>query len=99
MARRGVGLGVAMSSSNPSGIKDARVRDPESWLKDSAEEIRGCMATLGAAGWSLWDIAAALDCGRTALWSWRTGCADMPTSKFRRLKKIAADVAAKRRTG
>ena len=70
----------------------AHVRNPEAWLKDSAEEVRGLMATLGAAGWSLWDIAAALDCGRTALWSWRTGAADMPASKFRRLKNLAAQL-------
>jgi hypothetical protein len=68
------------------------VRDPEQWLRESAQEVASYMAVLGGAGWSLWDIAAALDCGRTALWSWRTGTSDMPTSKFRRLKKLAAQV-------
>jgi hypothetical protein len=75
----------------------ARVRSAEQWLSAAAEEIRGYMAELGASGLSLWDIAAGLNCGRTALWSWRTGAADMPTSKFLKLRKWAGEVAAKRR--
>lgn len=75
------------------------VREPEQWLRDSAEEIRGLMAILGAAGWRLWDLAAALDCGRTALWSWRTGAADMPASKLRRLRALAAEVGARKVVG
>jgi hypothetical protein len=75
------------------------VPDPKAWLKDSACEIREHMATLGAAGWSLWDLAEALKCGRVTLWRWRTGADDMPASKFRRLKRLAAEVAAQRRVG
>jgi hypothetical protein len=75
----------------------ASVRHPEQFLAEAAEEIRGYMATLGADGWSLWDIAAALDCGRTALWSWRTGAGDMPLSKFKKLKQLAAECSAKRK--
>ena len=77
-------------------VRRAGVREPEQFLRESAEEIRGYMATLGSAGWSLWDIAAALSCGRTALWSWRTGAGDMPTSKFKKLRALAAEVGKRR---
>jgi len=70
----------------------ARVRNPEQWLAAAAAEVREHMAVLGAAGWSLWDIAAALDCGRTALWSWRTGASDMPGSKLLALRALAHEV-------
>ena len=72
-------------------VRRACVRNPEQLLKESAAEVREHMATLGAAGWTLWDIAAALHCGRTALWSWRTGAGDMPGSKLRELRRLAAE--------
>lgn len=72
-------------------IRRAGVADPQQWLRDSAVEIREHMATLGAIGWSLWDLAEALNCDRTALWRWRTGAADMPASKFRKLRALAAE--------
>ena len=80
-------------------VRRAGVREPEQFLRESAEEIRGLMAICGAAGWRLWDLCAALDCGRTALWSWRTGAGDMPASKLRKLRHLALEAQTKRRTG
>lgn len=69
----------------------ARVQNPERFLYESACEVRELLATLGRSGWSLWDIAASLDCSRTSLWSWRTGAGDMPASKLRHLRALAAE--------
>jgi hypothetical protein len=87
-----------MSSQLKPPIR-ASVRDAEHFLAEAAEDIRGYMAILGGAGWSLWDIAAALKCGRTALWSWRTGAGDMPLSKFKKLRALATEAGEKRKVG
>lgn len=77
----------------------ARVRDLDAWGKKVAVEVRNHMAFLGASGMTLWDIAAKLDCSRTALVSWRNGANEMPASKLERLRDAAGEVAAKRRVG
>jgi len=53
------------------------------------------MAFLGSQGWTLWDIAAALDCSRTALVSWRNGAADMPARMLLKLRHVTAERARK----
>jgi hypothetical protein len=68
----------------------ARVQDPERWSKAVAQEVRGHMAELGAIGWTLWDIAAAVGCSRTSLVSWRSGAAEMPASKLLLLREVVA---------
>ncbi len=72
-------------------LAKARVRDLDSWGKAIAVEVRGHMAALGASGLTLWDIAAKLDCSRTALVSWRNGANEMPASKLERLRSFVAE--------
>jgi hypothetical protein len=86
-----------MSDVKLRPLARARVRDLGSWSKLVATEVRGLMATCGAAGMTLWDIAAKLDCSRTALMSWRAGANEMPASKLLALRALAAEVEGKRR--
>ena len=73
----------------------ARVRNPDTFGAAVATEVRGHMAFLGSQGWTLWDIAAALDCSRTALVSWRNGAADMPARMLLKLRHVTAERARK----
>ncbi len=69
----------------------ACVRNPDSFSKAVACEVRELMAYLGAAGWSLWDIAEAVGCSRTALVSWRNDAADMPMKRMLKLRAVVAE--------
>ena len=69
------------------------------WLARVSAEVRGHVATLGAAGWRLWDVAVALDCSPRSIVSWRKGAAEMPATKLERLRALAAEVGGKRRSG
>lgn len=72
-------------------VRRCGIPDPEAWLKAVAQELREHMAVLGAAGWRLSDICAALGVGSTTLWRWRRGVADMPASKLLQLRALAAE--------
>ncbi len=86
-------------SDQPKGPAKARVRDLDAYGKAVAVEVRGHMAALGALGWSLWDIAEAVGCSRTALVSWRNGANDMPARKLLKLRDVVVANPGKRRTG
>ena len=77
----------------------AGVRNPDSYSMRVACEVRELMAELGALGWTLWDIADACRCSRTALVSWRNNAADMPAKKLLRLRDVVKENAGRRRTG
>lgn len=77
-----------MSDRKLRPLAACRVQDSEHWSRAVATEVRGHLAALGATGWTLWDIAAALACSRTSLVSWRSGGAEMPASKLLRLRAI-----------
>lgn len=78
----------------PSNIKPlarCRVPNPDFWDNAVAAEARGLMAQLGGIGWDFADIAAALDCGRTTLYAWRTGESSMPAAKLLQLRAVVAE--------
>lgn len=72
-------------------LRKCGVPDSESFARDVTVEVRGLMAQLGGIGWDFQDIATALDCGRTTLYSWRTGAQDMPAAKLKRLHAIVRE--------
>ena len=72
-------------------VRSARVPDPDFWNNAVATEARGLMAQLGGLGWDFVEIAAALDCGRTTLYAWRTGESSMPAAKLLQLRAIVAE--------
>lgn len=75
---------------NVRPLKKCGVPDAESFSREVTVEVRGLMAQLGGIGWDFQDIATALDCGRTTLYSWRTGAADMPAAKLKLLHAVVA---------
>lgn len=79
-------------------LSAARVRNPDAYSQAVAREVRELMAELGSLGWTLWDIAAACDCSRTALVSWRNDAADMPAKRLLRLRDVVRDNAGRRRS-
>jgi hypothetical protein len=102
MAMRRPGLPGELSSSGNvlrapcheqsiSTAKSGRVPDSDFWNNAVATEARGLMAQLGGIGWDFADIAAALECGRTTLYSWRTGEASMPAAKLLHLRALVAE--------
>ncbi len=76
-------------------VASCRVPDLDIWDRAVAVEARGLMAQLGGIGWDFYEIAAALDCGRTTLYSWRTGETSMPAAKLLRLRALVAESVKK----
>lgn len=79
-----------MSERKLATVIPLRVQDAAHYSRLVATEVRGHVTQLGALGWTLWDVAAALDCSRRSVVSWRHGAAEMPASKLLRLRDVVA---------
>lgn len=79
-------------------LSRARVPNAKLWELKVAQEVRGLMAVLGAAGWSMLDVAESLGVSRSSLYRWRTGEDDTPGSKLEALRALVADVVGERRS-
>lgn len=71
-------------------VANARVQDAAAWSLAVTREVRSLIATLGAQGLGIFDIAAAIGCSPRSLYSWRRGGAEMPASKLLALRDLAA---------
>lgn len=76
-------------------ISRARVPNPEHWERLVACECRELLAILGAAGWSMLDVAETLGVGRSSLYRWRTGDEDPRSSTLLALRALAAECGRK----
>ena len=81
---------MAMTERKLGTVTPLRVQDGAHYSRLVAAEVRGLVAQLGALGWTLWDVAASLDCSRRSIVSWRHGAAEMPASKLLRLRDVVA---------
>ncbi len=82
--------------SNPKGLAKCVPDNPPAWLEETKAEVRGWMAELGAARWTVARIAAALGCSEDSLRDWRDGKVSMPVLKWKALRALAAECAGRK---
>lgn len=80
-------------------LSRCRVPDLGQFREHCRLEVRRCMATLQADGWSGIDIAESVGASRSTLYRWRSG-AELPDyAQFLALKSLAAECANQRKAG
>jgi hypothetical protein len=70
--------------------------DPPRWLADTLAEVSAWVRTLRIAGWTMTRIAVSLGCSEDSLRDWRDGKTSMPVVKWKALRALAAEVAARK---
>lgn len=84
-----------MSDSKLRPLAKCRPANPPAWLAETIAEVRGWCAALGAAGWTMARIAAAVPCSEDSLRDYRDGKASMPVVKWKALRALAAEAGRK----
>lgn len=85
-----------MSDAHPKKLRRCVPVNPPAWLEETKIEVRGWMAELGAARWTMARIAAALGCSEDSLRDWRDGKVSMPVVKWKALRALAAEIVGRK---